>query len=234
LTYLAAQSVGGWAGVAVVAATAIALAFGLLAHELFERLPPIPALALVLIALVLTAPHLVARPHALALPQMAASTVGLVRAAESSGAPKLRLVLLMLPWANPHGGFTLGLALIAPLAIEAVVHANESERRPLALAWLRFAIAALAAACITPYGPDPILVTQRIPGLGPALALISEWQPQDFGRLAAFELVLWLELDLRCYAASHCRRCASWCCSASCTSRSHMRAMPNCLDCSGH
>ena len=190
LIYLGAQTVGGWTGVVVVAATAIALAFGLLAHGLFERLPPIPALAFVLVALVLTAPHLVARPHALALPLMVAWTAGLVRAVERGSAPKLWLALLMLPWANLHGGFTLGLALIVPFAIETVMQAPMSERRSLALAWLRFALASLAAACITPYGPESILVTQRILGLGPALALINEWQPQDFGRLAAFELVL--------------------------------------------
>jgi len=43
---------------------------------------------------------------------------------------------------------------------------------------------------VTPYGVESILVTQRILGLGDALSLIAEWQPQDFTRFGAFELCL--------------------------------------------
>ena len=49
---------------------------------------------------------------------------------------------------------------------------------------------AAMAACITPYGADSILITQRILGLGQALTLIAEWQPQDFSRFGPFEACL--------------------------------------------
>lgn len=190
LIFAEAFGLGGWTGVVVVAAAAIAIAFALLTYALLDELPPIPVLILVTGAFVLAAPHLLARPHALALPVMLAFVAGLVRASDSGKAPPLALAVLMAAWANLHGGFTLGLLLIVPSAVEVVWQAPADDRRRLALGWLRFAVLALAAACVTPYGPESILVTQRVLGLGPALTLISEWQPQDFGRIEPFEVVM--------------------------------------------
>jgi hypothetical protein len=49
---------------------------------------------------------------------------------------------------------------------------------------------ALAAACLNPYGPEMILVTFRTIALGDALTIITEWRPQDFSHLGAFELIM--------------------------------------------
>src|SRR5262249_40905390 len=57
----------------------------------------------------------------------------------------------------------------------------------------------LIAACVTPYGPEPILVAWRIFGLGQILQIINEWQPQDFSRIGAFELCLLLGLGFALY-----------------------------------
>ena len=65
-----------------------------------------------------------------------------------------------------------------------------AERLAVMLRWACSASPRIAAACVTPYGPELILVTRRILGLGPALALIGEWQPQDFAQLAGFKLCL--------------------------------------------
>jgi len=183
--YTGAYTLGGWSAMAMLAAAATAAALGLLAHALLKKLEPLPALGLTLAAFVLAAPHLVARPHALALPLMVAWTAGLVRAVDQSRAPSFWLLPLMLAWANLHGGFTLGLALIAPFALEGVLKDRKTAPR-----WIGFALAAAATACVTPYGPESILVTQRILGLGDALGIIVEWRPQDFSRLEAFEILL--------------------------------------------
>lgn len=180
----------GWSGVVIVSALAIAAAFGLLTYYLMRSLAPIPALVLVMAGFVLAAPHMLARPHALALPVMVMWVAGLVRAIDEKRAPSLWLLPLIALWANLHGGFTFGLMLIAPVALEALIHAPAHERVRVATRWGLFGLAAVAVACITPYGPESILVTRRILGLGPALALIGEWQPQDFARLGGFELVL--------------------------------------------
>src|SRR4029077_20368213 len=86
-----------------------------------------------------------------------------------------------------------GLALVAPLAFEAWWIAGEARRRT-ALQWIRFGALALCAACITPYGPEPILIAFRILGLGQILSIIAEWRPQEFSRLGGFEGCLLLGL----------------------------------------
>ena len=130
---------------------------------------------------------MLARPHVLVFPVLVLWADAIVRAAEERRAPSLAYLPLIALWANLHGSFTLGLALIAPFAFEALWTADKSARAALAIQWLRFGLLALAATCITPYGPESLLVTFRLLGLGNALSTISEWQPQDFGTFAAFE-----------------------------------------------
>ncbi len=190
LLYAGAYHLGGWAGVAILAAAAIGLTFALLARFMARTLSPIAAMMSVMAAMLLAAPHIVARPHVLAMPFMVLWVGGLVTAADRTRAPSLFLLPLMVAWANLHAGFTLGLALIIPLAIDAVWHAKPHERRHLALLWLRFCALAVAAACVTPYGPQSILMTVRVLGLGPALGIVNEWKPQDFAQIGAFEIVL--------------------------------------------
>ena len=198
LLYAGAHAVAGWPGVVVLAAAAIAVAFALLAHFLLQKLAPLPALTLVAAGFVLATPHLQARPHALALPLMVAWTGVLMNAVDYRRAPPLALLPVMTLWANLHGSFTLGLALVAPLAFEAWWGAD-AARRETALRWLRFGALALIAACITPYGPEPILVAWRILGLGQILSIINEWQPQNFSRIGGFELCLLLGLGFALY-----------------------------------
>lgn len=188
--YAAVYDVLGWNGVVVLAALSIAAALGLLMHFLQKRLATVPALVLVIAAFMLAAPHLVARPHALALPVMVAWVGGLVRSLDERRRPPFVLLPLMTLWANLHGGFTLGIAILAPIALEALWRAASEERAQVFLRWTLFGVLTVAAACITPYGPQSILVTGRILGLGPALALIDEWKPQDFATLTGFAFCL--------------------------------------------
>lgn len=180
----------GWSGVVAVSALAIASAFGLLAYYLMRHLAPTPALVMVMAAFVLAAPHMLARPHALALPVMVAWAAGLVRAIDERRAPSFWLLPLIALWANLHGGFTFGLLLIGACALEALLNAPAQARMRVVMRWALFGLAALVAVCITPYGPESILVTRRILGLGPALALIGEWQPENFAKLGGLELCL--------------------------------------------
>ncbi|MBN8966170.1 MAG: hypothetical protein J0H89_12520, partial [Rhizobiales bacterium] len=182
-----AHTLFGWAGPVLLTALAAALALALLARFLLERLAIAPVLVIVTGALLITAPHLVARPHVLALPVMVAWTGLLVRAADRGVAPPLPAVLLMALWANLHGGFILGLALIAPLGLDATVNAERSRRAAIFAQWFCFGLVATVAACANPYGVDAILAALRIVGLGGALALIGEWKPQDFSTFSAFE-----------------------------------------------
>ena len=190
LIFAAVFGAGGWAGIAVAAAAAISLTFALLARFLSRELSTIPALMLTMMALLLAAPHLVARPHVLAMPFLLAWAGGLIAAADRGRAPSLLLLPVMALWANLHAGFTFGLALVLPLAIESVWRASPLGRARAALLWLRFAALALFAACLTPYGPQSILMTTHVLGLGPALQIVNEWKAQDFTHIGAFEITI--------------------------------------------
>src|SRR5581483_11962676 len=118
--YAGAHGLLGWTGMAGLAAAAVAVAFGLLTRFLLDHIRPLPVLVFVAAAFMLTAPHLVARPHALALPVMVAWAGLLVRANDRGRTPSLWLLPLMTLWANLHGGFTLGLLLTGAIGLDAI------------------------------------------------------------------------------------------------------------------
>ena len=194
--YAKAYAIFGWSGPVVLAAAAIAATFALLTKFLSRRLSESTTLVFVAAALALTVPHLLARPHVLALPVMVAWVGGLIAAADRRGAPSFWLLPLMALWANLHGGFVFGLVLMAPVALDAVLSAEVRARKSLVLRWAAFGVAALMASCCTPYGWNSLLASQKILALGGALPLIMEWRPADFGSVGAFEVCLLLGIGL--------------------------------------
>src|SRR5579863_8260752 len=77
-----------------------------------------PALiAVMALCLGLMSGGLLARPHILALPVLALWADQLFAARERR-APPIAAAGLMMLWANLHGGFAFGLALIGPFALE--------------------------------------------------------------------------------------------------------------------
>ncbi len=195
--YALAYDLAGWAGPIVLAAVSTAAAFALLAFVLGSRIPATYAIAVSVAALVLSASHLFARPHVLVLPVMVAWVSGLSRASGRGEAPSWLLLPLLALWANLHGGFVFGLALVAPFAFDALWNAELPQRRPLAIRWLAFAVGALAACCATPYGWESILASRKILDLGELLHLIYEWMPVDFSSFGRFEACI-----LACIAAA--------------------------------
>ena len=116
-----AYKAGGFVGVALLTGAAAGVAVFVVARAAARNLGG-PALAAVgALAALLVAPSLLARPHILALPVFALWTDALLCARDR--APPIALTLMMTLWANLHGGFAVGLALIAPFAAEAVLAA---------------------------------------------------------------------------------------------------------------
>jgi hypothetical protein len=188
--YAAVHALSGWAGVVALAAAAIALAVGLLTRFLLRELAPVPALIMVVAAFVLLAPHALARPHMLTLPIMVAWAAALVRCMDQRAPPPYWALPLLLLWANLHGSVVLALGLIGPAVLEALLDQKRSEWPRVLLRWLPFTALAVIACCLTPYGPEPLLMPLTTLGLGEALQWIGEWRPQDFGRPGTFELLL--------------------------------------------
>jgi hypothetical protein len=197
LLLTAAFHAGGWGGVSALGAAAAAATFALLLRLLLRDLKAPVALLFVAAALVMMGPHLLARPHLLAFPVALIWIAGLVHAVEERRAPRPVLLLAMLAWANMHGGFTLGILMCGAFALDALVGARDAaERKALFLGWLKFGIGAVLVACVTPYGPESILVTLRIFNIGDALSTITEWKPPNFQSQPLQELILMVALYL--------------------------------------
>ena len=190
LVYANAYALGGWVAVVAIAAAAAAAAFGQLTRFLLREWPPTPTLIVVLAAFVLAAPHTLARPHMLALPLMVTWVAAMIRAVDNGGAPPWRMLPLLVLWSNLHGSITFGLAIVGPIAIDALWNAPRAERLRVAKQWVLFGVLALAAACINPYGPEILLVTLRTIALGDVLSIVTEWRPQDFSKLGAYEMIM--------------------------------------------
>jgi hypothetical protein len=185
----AAYRVGGWSGVVLLHAAAAAAAMIVLGRALRPWLGSLALALVLLLAFGCMSPSLLARPHLLALPLLAGWTAGLIRAREADRAPPLRLALLMIPWANLHGGYFLGLALIGPFALEALASAPAERRLASLRAWALFAAASLAACLITPFGLAGLIFPFKLLGLS-SLAGVAEWRPADFSRLGPLEVSL--------------------------------------------
>jgi hypothetical protein len=186
---------GGWSGVVLITGVAAAMAALIVGLSAAHELRGVPLIATVAIGLSLVTANLLARPHLLALPLAAAWGAGLIAARARGRAPPLRLAALMTAWVNMHGGFIFGLILIGPFAFEAVTEAQVGARLSAARAWATFALAALAAALINPYGIDAFLLPLRLMSVE-NLSRISEWRPQDFSHIGTMELALLTLLGL--------------------------------------
>lgn len=188
--YFVAYKLVGWSGPAILAALSASIGFFLLTHLLLKRLPNVTVMILVSAGIVMTSNHTLARPHVLIFPLMVLWADGLLCAIEQRRTPSMAYLALIALWANLHGSFTLGLALIAPFALDALLTTDKSARVTVAFRWSLFGIMALGASCVTPYGVDSILVTIRILKLGPVLSSIGEWRALDFGELHPFTICI--------------------------------------------
>lgn len=183
---------GGWGGVVALTAAAAGLAFGQLARHLGRVLSPAPVLFLLLLAASCLRPVLLARPHIVTLPVLELWVATLFLARADGRGPPWRLLPLMTLWANMHGGFIVGLALVAPLGLEAVLAAareGPGRWRAAALRWGGFGAAAALAACLTPHGPAGLLFPFYLSSM-PDNIMLQEWQSPDFGIIQPIEMVL--------------------------------------------
>jgi hypothetical protein len=188
--YAVAYETLGWPGVVALTAAAIALAIGLLTQYLLRELPTKPTILMVVVAFALLAPHLLARPHVLALPIMVVWAGALVSSMDRRGRPPYWALPLLFLWANLHGSAVLALGLIGPANLEELLAVERTKWPQVFLVWLPFAASAFAVTCLTPYGIEPLIMPLTTLGIGDALKWINEWRPQDFSHIGVFEIVL--------------------------------------------
>ena len=185
----------GWIGLAAATALCTATAMAILLRMLLRVLAPVYALIAAVLAYFLTLPHTLARPHIFALPILVAWVAALVAARDKNRAPPAWLAVLMVLWANLHGGYMFGLGLAALFAGEAVIEAPDWPGRVTAArAWLLFGTLSLGAALITPYGLNGLLLPFRLTRMSFALSELNEWRSPDFQSFEPLEV--WILLLL--------------------------------------
>jgi hypothetical protein len=177
LMLASAYGLAGWGGVILLAALAFAGAMALLTRLLLRPGQPFLALILAIPALGLMMPHLLARPHILALPLMVLWCGGLFAARDAGRSPSLWLLPVLMLWANLHGGFMFGVALAAYLGVESVLWPAAGETRTAsARRWGLFAAAAIVAGLLTPNGLAGVLQPFRLVTMPSLQSAVIEWQ----------------------------------------------------------
>jgi hypothetical protein len=146
----------GWGGMYVLLGLAFAATTFILSRALLRYLDPVPALYVLIFALIVLKGWVTLRPHILAMPILALFTDELLLARSENKSPRLWLIAaLMLAWVNLHGSFLFGIALMAPFAVEAVLEAKDRAR--VAAQWGASILTAAVAAMLNPSGIHGLL-----------------------------------------------------------------------------
>ena len=95
----------GWPGLGLMAITSVTISIFIMLHYLFSKLSPSIVLILMLFSYGMLAPHVMPRPHILALPFMTFWLWQMLKATESSTPPPLWLIVISALWSNLHGSF---------------------------------------------------------------------------------------------------------------------------------
>lgn len=184
----------GWSGLVLFADLMLALTVAYVARFLLRRLEPLYAVTLACLAAAMLLGMLAPRPHTIVWPITALWVATLVESAEARRSPPWWMLGVMCLWANLHGSFILGLALIGPLALEALIAArrtlSHAQYRKLVERWALFAVAAVLCVLLNPVGYHALLFPFHMLGMKSLLAILGEWRSPDFEQPQA--LAVWL------------------------------------------
>jgi hypothetical protein len=121
----------------------------------------------------------------------------LVVACDQLKSPDWRMLVVVVLWANIHGGVTLGIAFLFPFMVQiAFSDLPWIEKRSLLLKWFAFTAGAIVAACMTPQGGHTLLFAFRILGDSYMMATIGEWKSPNFHKIQPLEVWLLLIISL--------------------------------------
>lgn len=167
-----AYTAGGAFGLASLKVLVLGTGFVLLARDLkAQGLPPIPR-DLWLVVAVMGCLYLTksVRPQMFSI-MLFISLVVSLRRAERDRRYLFAIPVIFAPWANLHGGWLVGGAVLALWTAVRVVAPVGASRT----AWLVAGASSVPATLLTPYGTDLWVFLWQTVGLG--RADITEWQP---------------------------------------------------------
>jgi hypothetical protein len=183
-----AYGAGGWSGLVLLGAACFAASMALLTRFLLRYYEPFSALIAVTLGAALVLGHLLVRPHLIALPLLVIWCGELFAARDSGTAPPAWLLAVILLWANLHGSFMFGLAIVLFLGIEAVL--SPGHRVLEARRWGLFALLAVIASLVTPNGVGGFIEPFRLTIMPALQASFIEWMSPNFQSFQPIEI--WL------------------------------------------
>jgi hypothetical protein len=150
LLWYGAYLAAGWSGILGLRAMAVAVLVGTIVWSALRERPRAPLVALIaaLPAIALTRLVSVERPELFGFLCFAALVPLLRSARAGSDRALVALPLLIAVWANLHGSFALGVALVLAVAAEGALRDDPARRR----GYLLTAGAAALATLVTPAG----------------------------------------------------------------------------------
>ena len=184
---------GGWGGLVLLATGCLSITLAYLTHYLQGKMPPIYALLFVALTFFALSTHLLARPHVLVWPLLVILAGALMNAQEEGRAPSLWLIVIMILWVNLHGSFIFGIALILPIALQAVINSAPQLRLTVIWNWSLFFGMALIACLLNPQGIAGAVFPLQVLNLQ-HLGAINEWMPYQFKGVNPLEILLFVYL----------------------------------------
>ena len=180
--YAIAYKIGEWRGVVILSAILCAAIIAILCLYLVRHLRFSIAIGWTVLTALAISPHFLARPHLFSYVLIPIWLVIVLDSYDRKNfsSSALALCALMILWANLHGSFTFGLALLYVFAgyscCERLARRSYGQCRRT----LYVVIAVTVCALITPYGIYSALLTLETTKLKFALRYINEWRSPDF------------------------------------------------------
>jgi hypothetical protein len=190
-----AYGLGGFPAVVLLSTFCVALTFFLLQREYLATLSNRFSIYFCCAIFLLLSPHILSRPHVLAFPLVALWAIVLMRAEANRRPPPLAALPILFLWANMHGSFLLAFVVTGPVCLMDVFGEGWPSAEKIR-AWGVFLAGMVAVTVIGPYGLGPLRTAFSVLSVGPLLASIPEWRPEDFSSFGSFEAVLLLTIGL--------------------------------------
>jgi hypothetical protein len=181
--FAVAFKLGGWRAVVGMTAITCGAIIGLLSFYLLQNLRFSVAVAWVSFSAAPISSHFLARPHIFSYVLLVIWTIKLIDAYDRDNFKTSSLLVfapLMVLWANLHGSFTFGLALL--YVFSGMCFLSNIIRRSYTKCWpiLIVVSGVTAAALMTPYGISSALTTRELLNLKYTIPQIIELHSPDF------------------------------------------------------
>jgi len=192
ILFALAFEIGQWRGVVILSAVSYSAGMALLGLYLVRNLRISVAIGWLALTALVIAPHYTARPHIFSYILLLIWIIVLLDSYDSDDfkPSTTMLSLLMILWANIHGSFVIGIALLYVFAgyscCEKVVQRKYVQCRNTLLTL----VAVSGSALLTPYGAYSALLVLQVMNMNFVQANITEWQPPNFQAYSFYLLYL--------------------------------------------